>query len=54
MLREQNARLAPALAQKGYVFDTGGVVLRGPAEGLREDEEVKMTDLGIGVGETAR
>ena len=47
VLVEQNARLALALAQKGYVMETGKIALEGPAEDLRENDEVKHTYLGI-------
>lgn len=47
VLVEQNARLALALAQKGYVLETGRIVLEGDAEDLRENEEVKKTYLGV-------
>jgi branched-chain amino acid transport system ATP-binding protein len=47
VLVEQNARLALALAQIGYVLETGRVVLHGPAAELRDDEAVKHTYLGI-------
>jgi branched-chain amino acid transport system ATP-binding protein len=47
VLVEQNARLALALAQVGYVLETGRVVLHGPAAELRDDEAVKHTYLGI-------
>ncbi|MCZ6720711.1 MAG: ABC transporter ATP-binding protein [Proteobacteria bacterium] len=46
MLVEQNARLALALAQKGYVLETGSIVLKGDAKDLRENEQVKRTYLG--------
>ena len=47
VLVEQNARLALALAQKGYVMETGRIALQGPASELRENDEVKHTYLGI-------
>jgi branched-chain amino acid transport system ATP-binding protein len=47
VLVEQNARLALALAQIGYVLETGRVALHGPAAELRDDEAVKHTYLGI-------
>ena len=46
VLVEQNARLALALAQKGYVLETGSIVLKGDAKDLRENEQVKRTYLG--------
>ena len=49
VLVEQNARLALALAQKGYVMETGKIALQGPAKELRENDDVKHTYLGIAV-----
>ena len=46
ILVEQNARLALALAQKGYVLETGNIVLEGNAKELRENEKVKNAYLG--------
>ena len=46
ILVEQNARLALALAQHAYVIETGDIVLSGPAEELREDDNVKKAYLG--------
>lgn len=46
VLVEQNARLALNLAQKGYVLETGHIVLQGPAKDLRDNAEVKRTYLG--------
>jgi branched-chain amino acid transport system ATP-binding protein len=46
VLVEQNARLALALAQKGYVLETGNIVLAGDAKELRENEKVKNAYLG--------
>ena len=46
VLVEQNARLALALAQHGYVIETGNIVLSGPADELRENNEVKKAYLG--------
>ena len=48
ILVEQNARLALSLAQKGYVLETGSIVLEGDAKDLRDNEEVKRTYLGMG------
>ena len=47
VLVEQNARLALSLAQKGYVLETGRVVLQGDAKDLRENEQVRKTYLGV-------
>jgi len=46
VLVEQNARLALALAQKGYVLETGNIVLKGKAKELRANEDVKKAYLG--------
>ena len=46
VLVEQNARLALSLAQKAYVLETGSIVLKGDAKGLRENEQVKKAYLG--------
>ena len=51
VLVEQNARLALALAQKGYVMETGKIALQGPAKELRENDDVKHTYLGIAVND---
>jgi branched-chain amino acid transport system ATP-binding protein len=47
VLVEQNARLALALAQWGYVMETGRIALEGPAMELRENDEVQHTYLGM-------
>jgi branched-chain amino acid transport system ATP-binding protein len=46
LLVEQNARAALKLANKGYVLDTGSVVLAGPATALLTDERVRKAYLG--------
>ncbi len=46
LLVEQNAR--KALAQYGYVLETGRVVLEGPAAELAKDEGVTAAYLGRG------
>jgi len=43
---EQNAQAALALADRGYVLETGLMVLTGPARMLLADEEVKRAYLG--------
>lgn len=47
VLVEQNARLALALADYGYVLETGDIALEGKAADLREDDEVRKTYLGM-------
>jgi branched-chain amino acid transport system ATP-binding protein len=46
LLVEQNARAALRLAHKGYVLETGQIVLSGPAETLLADERVRRAYLG--------
>ena len=46
LLIEQNANLALAHSDRGYVLETGKVLLSGPAAELREDERVKEAYLG--------
>jgi len=46
LLVEQNARLALALADEGYVMETGRIVLHGAARELREDDAVRRAYLG--------
>ncbi len=45
---EQNARAALDIADRGYVLETGRVVLEGTAQELREDREVQRAYLGKG------
>jgi len=46
LLVEQNARLALRLAHRGYVLETGTIVLQGEAEKLLRSEHVKKAYLG--------
>lgn len=46
LLVEQNARMALQFAQRGYVLETGALVLEGPSQELLEDPEVKRAYLG--------
>ncbi|MCS7174023.1 MAG: ABC transporter ATP-binding protein [Armatimonadetes bacterium] len=46
LLVEQNAFMALETAHRGYVLETGTVVLEGRAEDLRENPEVKRAYLG--------
>lgn len=46
LLVEQNARLALRLAHRGYVLETGSLVLKGKCEDLQDDERVKKAYLG--------
>jgi len=47
LLVEQNARMALSVANRGYVMQTGEVVLRDSAEALRANEMVRKAYLGI-------
>ncbi len=46
LLVEQNARAALKLANKGYVLETGRIVLAGPADQLLADARVRKAYLG--------
>lgn len=43
---EQNANMALSVADRGYVLQTGRIVLDGPAENLSQDEELRRAYLG--------
>ncbi len=46
LLVEQNARMALQFAQRGYVLETGRIVLEGPCEELAANPKVKSAYLG--------
>lgn len=46
LLVEQNARLALKFAQRGYVLESGNLVLEGPSAKLLDDPAVKRAYLG--------
>lgn len=46
LLVEQNARMALSIAQKGFVIETGKIVLQDTAENLLNNEQVKKAYLG--------
>ncbi len=46
LLVEQNARMALQFAQRGYVLESGNLVLEGKSEDLLADPEVKKAYLG--------
>ena len=46
LIVEQNAHVALAIADRGYVLETGNVVISGTAEGLRNDPRVVEAYLG--------
>jgi len=47
LLVEQNAKMALATAHRGYVMETGSVVVEGLAEQLRTNDVVKSVYLGL-------
>jgi branched-chain amino acid transport system ATP-binding protein len=47
LLVEQNARAALGIADYGYVMEEGRVVLSGPAEKLRDNEDVREFYMGL-------
>ena len=51
LLVEQNARAALKVADRGYVLETGRIILDGSAADLREDPEVQRAYLGKGYKE---
>lgn len=46
LLVEQNAKAALKLADRGYVLETGKIILEGPSSELMENAEVKRAYLG--------
>ena len=48
LLVEQNALMALEVADRGYVLETGSIVLDGPAAELKTNEQVRKTYLGEG------
>ena len=46
LLVEQNARMALKFARRGYVLESGNVVLEGPSDELLKNPEVKKAYLG--------
>jgi branched-chain amino acid transport system ATP-binding protein len=46
LLVEQDARIALAISSRAYVLEVGRVVLTGPSESLRSDENVRRSYLG--------
>lgn len=46
LLVEQNAHMALSIAHRGYVIETGKVVLSGSAQELQESDELKQAYLG--------
>jgi len=50
LLVEQNARLALEISDRGYVLETGRIVLEGPTDELSGNREVQRAYLGKGRG----
>ncbi len=46
LLVEQNARMALSIANRGYVLETGQIIMQGQASQLRRDPRVKSAYLG--------
>ncbi len=46
LLVEQNAKAALAIADRGYVLETGKIILQGPAEDLLNNADVQRAYLG--------
>jgi branched-chain amino acid transport system ATP-binding protein len=46
LLVEQNANMALSIAHRGYVLQTGEIVLAGPAKDLRHNPEIQAAYLG--------
>ncbi len=47
LLVEQNVRIALSIAHYGYVMENGRAILDGPAEKLRDNEDVKEFYMGL-------
>jgi branched-chain amino acid transport system ATP-binding protein len=54
LLSEQNAQQTLAIADRGYVLESGRIVLGGTAKALLGSREVAEKYLGIGVGSLSR
>jgi branched-chain amino acid transport system ATP-binding protein len=46
LLVEQNAKAALGIADRGYVLETGKVIIQGPAEDLLANSDVQRAYLG--------
>ncbi len=51
LLVEQNARLALNLAHRGYVIETGRIVMEGQSDELAQSNEIQRAYLGKGYKE---
>src|SRR5680860_690590 len=54
LLVEQNAAMALSIASRGYVMETGRIVLDKPADALLQDDDVREFYLGLHPGEGGR
>jgi branched-chain amino acid transport system ATP-binding protein len=50
LLVEQNASMALAISHRGYVMETGRIVLEGTAQDLLQNPQVRDAYLGGGKG----
>ena len=48
LLVEQNANLALKISHRGYVLETGRIILEDTSEALRANEQVRLAYLGGG------
>jgi branched-chain amino acid transport system ATP-binding protein len=48
LLVEQNAAMALTIAQRGYVLETGAIVLEGSARELGDNADIRRAYLGEG------
>lgn len=46
LLVEQNAKVSLGIADRGYVLETGRIILQGPAEDLLSNRDVQRAYLG--------
>ncbi len=46
LIVEQNANLALDVADRAYLLETGRIVVSGPAQEIREDEQIRRSYLG--------
>ena len=54
LLVEQNASLALEMADRGYVMETGKVILEGPRETISKNEKIKAAYLGTTISSEER
>ncbi|ADH84814.1 ABC transporter ATP-binding protein [Desulfurivibrio alkaliphilus] len=52
LLIEQNAKAALKIADRGYVLETGKIILEGPAEALLANRDVQRAYLGRDLGQS--